>query len=98
MPRKNIYHDVAKNALMKDGWTITADPLILSFGTHTLYVDLGAQRMIAAEKAERRIAVEVKSFLKQSEIDNLENALGQYVLYRMILARDEFGQGVISCH
>jgi hypothetical protein len=47
---------------------------------------LGAQRLIAAEKAHRRIAVEVKSFLGPSEMADLENALGQFVLYRAILA------------
>ncbi len=32
MPAKDIYHDAVKNALIKDGWTITADPypIILS--------------------------------------------------------------------
>ena len=89
MPQKDIYHDAVKNALIKDGWTITADPLILSFGNRALYVDLGAQRIIAVEKAERKIAVEVKSFVNQSEIRDLENALGQYVLYRMLLQRKE---------
>ncbi len=89
MPRKDIYHDAVKNALIKDGWTITADPLILSFENRALYVDLGAQRIIAVEKAERKIAVEVKSFVNQSEIRDLENALGQYVLYRILLQRKE---------
>ena len=28
MPVKDIYHDTVKNALIKDGWTITHDPLI----------------------------------------------------------------------
>ena len=27
MPAKDIYHDTVKNALIKDGWTITHDPL-----------------------------------------------------------------------
>ncbi len=30
MPAKDIYHNQVKNALIKDGWTITDDPLILS--------------------------------------------------------------------
>jgi hypothetical protein len=89
VPKKDIYHDVIKNALIKGGWTITADPLVLSFGKRDVYVDLGAERPIAAEKEGRKIAVEIKSFLGQSDIRELENALGQYILYRMLLAREE---------
>lgn len=89
MPAKDIYHDNCKNALIKDGWTITHDPLKLRWGKKDLYVDLGAQRLIAAEKQEQKIAVEVKSFVSYSEIDDLEKALGQYILYYDILAMRE---------
>jgi hypothetical protein len=54
-----------------------------------MYVDLGAEQLLAAEKGERRIAVEIKSFLGDSEVDDLEKATGQFVLYRAILARRE---------
>ena len=29
MPAKDIYHDAVKNALIKDGWTILADPFLI---------------------------------------------------------------------
>jgi len=86
MPAKDLYHNTVRNALIKDGWIITHDPLRLSWGKKDLYVDLGAERLLAAEKAGQRIAVEVKSFVGDSEIDDLEKALGQYVLYRTVLA------------
>jgi hypothetical protein len=89
MPRKDIYHDTVKNALIKDGWTITPDPLILSLGRRDLYVDLGAEQPIAAEKEGRKIAVEVKSFIGRSEVTDLEHALGQYSFYRLLLTRDD---------
>lgn len=92
MPRHDIYHDVVKNALVKDGWRITHDPLILSYGGRNLYVDIGAEAPIGAEKGGRQIAVEVKSFLGGSEITELERALGQYMLYRFLLARQEPGR------
>jgi len=76
MPAKDIYHDTLKNALMKDGWTITHDPLVLRWGTTDVYVDLGAEQLLAAEKAERRIAVEVKSFVGRSAVEDLEKSLG----------------------
>ncbi len=28
MPARDIYHDTVRNALEKDGWTITHDPVI----------------------------------------------------------------------
>lgn len=89
MPAKDIYHDAVRNALIKDGWTITNDPLRLRYGGKDLYVDLGAEKLLAAEKGEQKIAVEVKSFVGASEMDDLEKALGQFVLYRAILAKRE---------
>jgi len=51
MPAKDIYHDTVKNALIRDGWTITHDPLRLSIDDKNLFIDLGAERIIAAVKA-----------------------------------------------
>jgi hypothetical protein len=89
MPARDRYHDAVRNALIKDGWTITHDPLRLSFGLHDVFVDLGAERMLAAEKAGEKIAVEVKTFLGPSEIRDFELALGQFIFYRSLLSRTE---------
>jgi hypothetical protein len=62
MPAKDIYHEVVKNALIKDGWQITHDPLLIRLTKKKLYVDLGAERLIAAERNTEKIAVEIKSF------------------------------------
>lgn len=77
MPARDKYHDAVKNALIQEGWTITHDPYRLTIGRRRGYIDLGAEMPIAAEKEGRRIAVEVKSFLGASELDDLENVLGQ---------------------
>lgn len=74
MPARDIYHDNVKNALTKDGWVITHDPLRLEWGGKDLFIDLGAEQLIAAQKAERKIAVEIKSFVGKSDIDDLEKA------------------------
>lgn len=87
MPAKDIYHDTVKTALIKDGWTITHDPLTLRLTRKKLYIDLGAERLIAAERGSQQIAVEVKSFTRASDIKDLEDALGQFVLYDRLLAR-----------
>jgi hypothetical protein len=87
--QRDIYHDAVKKALVNEGWTITHDPYPLRYGEHRLYVDLGADAPIGAEKAGRKIAVEIKSFLGRSEITDLERALGQFRLYRFLLRRTE---------
>ena len=89
MPARDIYHNTVKTALQKDGWIITHDPFPLQIGKKRLSADLGAERLISAEKETQKIVVEVKSFVGQSDVRDLEQALGQYILYRQIL--DEMG-------
>jgi hypothetical protein len=87
MPAKDIYHDTVRTALDKDGWTITHDPLIIRWGKRDLYIDLGAEKIIAAEKDNQKIAIEIKSFVGKLSIDDLEKALGQYILYYDLLTK-----------
>jgi hypothetical protein len=89
MPAHDKYHDQVKQALLNDGWTVTHDPLRLRWGLKDMYVDLGAEQLLAAEKELLKIAVEIKSFVGLSEMDDLEKALGQYTLYHDVLARLE---------
>ena len=90
MPAKDIYHETVKNALVNGGWKITYDPdrIRLSKGKN-LFIDLGAERLIAAQKDSEKIAVEIKSFRRASDMKNLEEALGQFVLYDRLLTRYE---------
>ena len=85
MAARDVFHQAVKQGLTKDGWTITADPLIVAFGGVDLYIDLGAERLIAAEKDDERIAVEVKSFLGPSLLSDFHTALGQFLDYRLAL-------------
>ena len=85
MPAKDLYHDVVKNALQKDGWTITHDPFFLRFDESRLYIDLGAEKIIAAEKNDQKIAVEVKSFLNDSPMSEFHSAIGKFINYYMAL-------------
>lgn len=89
MPAKDFYHDTVKNALIKEQWIITHDPLTLKLGKKDFYVDLGASQVLAAQKLDHKIAVEIKSFTGRSDIDDLEKALGQYILYQDILTELE---------
>ena len=94
MSAKDTYHDCVRKALLKDGWTITHDPYTMTFGQKDVFVDLGAERLLAAEKDSERIAVEIKSFQGASDIRDLEMAIGQYVFYRSLLSRFEPGRKI----
>jgi hypothetical protein len=50
---------------------------------------LGSQKLIAAERGSEKIAVEIKSFLGPSPINDLENAWGQFFMYARTLQRRE---------
>ena len=89
MPAKDIFHDVVKRALEKDGWIVSKEHLPLKFGTKNVFVDLGAELPLAAEKAGRKIAVEVKSLAEPGMMSELEKAVGQYEIYRLALRRKE---------
>lgn len=89
MPAKDFHHDTVKTALIKDGWTITDDPLTLKLGLRSVHMDLGAEKLIAAEKGTDKIAVEIKSFSSPSPLNDLEKAWGQFFMYARTLQRRE---------
>ncbi len=87
---RDKYHDIVKLALQKDGWKVTHDPLFVKLDeVTTVQVDLGAERLLAAEKGDEKIAVEIKSFLGYSPITNFYHALGQFELYLLALENQE---------
>jgi hypothetical protein len=54
VPARDVFHDHVRLALERDGWAITHDPLRLSVRRQPLYVDLGAERVLAAVKGPRK--------------------------------------------
>ena len=92
MARNDIYYGTVKKALDKDDWKITHDPFRLRIGKKRLAMDLGAERLISAEKGTRKIVVEIKSFLGRSDVKDLQQALGQYVLYHQVLIEQNIGR------
>jgi len=94
MPSRDSTHPFIKQALIKEGWEITDDPYVISYGERFLFIDLAVQldtpndnkgRFIGARRGTRQIAVEIKEFRGRSAIVDLEQAIGQYVLYQMLL-------------
>jgi hypothetical protein len=88
MPAKDIYRDTVKNALIKDGWRITAENLQLPWGGTRAYIDIIADELFVAEKDGRKIAVEVKSFIGKSNLSEFEKAVGQFIIYHFAMRRE----------
>jgi len=90
MPARNLHHNVVIQALQTDGWTITHDPLLIPCGDRRLFIDLGAERLtIGAERGTERIAVEISSFVADSPVRDLQEAVGQFVVSRALLSQAE---------
>ncbi|MEB3231698.1 MAG: element excision factor XisH family protein [Leptolyngbyaceae bacterium] len=86
---KDLFHDIVKLALKAEGWQITHDPFPLDYGDVQMQIDLGAERLLAAERGTEKIAVEVKSFTRPSAISEFHTAVGQYLNYRRALRSQE---------
>jgi len=89
MAARDIFHNVVKQALEKAGWRVTHDPLSLQIGGVEMYIDLGAEQLIAAEKDGEKIAVEIKSFVAVSAIYEFHLAIGQYRNYQLALLQED---------
>ena len=87
MARRDYTHDLVRNALEREGWQITNDPLPVKIGRKSAQIDLGAERLLAAEKGNEKIAVEIKSFIGTSTITEFYRATGQFQLYRRAMKR-----------
>ncbi len=89
MAAKDLFHDAVRQALLKEDWIITADPLKIKIEGVKLEIDLAADKVLAAQKAGQKIAVEIKSFLNASAITDFHAALGQFLNYRLALQMSE---------
>lgn len=89
MPALDRFHTAVRTALLKEGWTITHEPYTLTTKSRTLFVDLGAEFVLGAEKDTRQIAVEIKTFSGKSEVADLEGAMGQFIVYRSTMRRHD---------
>ena len=94
MPQPDTIHNIIRQALIKEGWEITDDPFVISYGERFLFIDLAARldalngiagRFIGARRGSSRIVVEIKEFRGNEAIADLEQAIGRDVLYRPLL-------------
>jgi XisH protein len=89
MAARDLFHNAVRNGLLKENWTISADPLSLKFGDTRIYIDLGAEKIVAAEKGEEKIAVEIKTFAGDSVVFDFHVAIGQFINYQVVLENKE---------
>ena len=54
-----------------------------------IQIDLGAEKVLGAEREGQLIAVEIKSFLSDSAVFDFHLALGQFLNYRLVLEATE---------
>ena len=84
MAAKDKFHAVVRIALEKEKWKITDDPLRLDVGGTKFEIDLGAEQLLAAQRGQEKIAVEIKTFLSGSPLTDYHSAL---VLHHVNSAR-----------
>lgn len=89
MSAKDKFHQIVRTALEKEGWLITHDPYHIDLGFVDFYIDLGAERLLAAIKDDEKIAVEIKTFIAASTISEFHTAIGQFINYRIALEDDD---------
>lgn len=89
MAARDLFHTTVCEALKKEGWRITHDPLTLQVGGVEMLIDLGAEQLLAAEKEGQAIAVEIKSFVRLSAIYEFHLAVGQYRNYYLALRKED---------
>ncbi|MCL1463345.1 XisH family protein [Argonema galeatum] len=90
MAAKDKFHNAVKQGLEKEKWLVTHDPLRLEYAVdERVEIDLGAERILGAERGEEKIAVEIKSFLNDSALADFHTALGQFLNYRLVLEEIE---------
>jgi XisH protein len=89
MARKDVFHNHVKNSLICEGWLITDDTYQIKVGGIYQEIALGAEKMIAAERNNEKIAIEIKSFLDKSHLTTFHEALGQFRNYRRALRKKE---------
>jgi hypothetical protein len=89
MPALDKYHHAVRKALEKEGWIVTNQNTSLEYGGVRLYIDIKAETLLIAEREQKKIAVEVKSFLENSTVSAFQDAIGQYLTYQVALETTE---------
>lgn len=82
LPAYDRYHWQLHTALEKASWNIIDQPLTLEWERTRLFVDFG---VVHESDAHLGRAIELKSIDVESGVEDLRDALGQYLLYRALI-------------
>ena len=82
MPTQDLYHDVVRDALRKDGWRITHTALQLKAVAESSTGELWEGPWLVADKDERKVAVAVNSFVGRSSPADIIQTWRQLALSR----------------
>ncbi|MEL6718471.1 MAG: element excision factor XisH family protein [Bacteroidota bacterium] len=91
---KDLIHAAVREAIEKANWEVTDDPLHLPVDSTVLAIDLGAERLIGATLADKRIAIEIKTLSRKSLLYDFYAAFGQYIIYRDALREQEIDRTI----
>jgi XisH protein len=86
---RDKFHNNVREGLIKEGWRVTAEQLRIDLDETFVEIDLMAEMILVAERADEKIAVEVKSFLGASIMSEFHGAVGQFLDYRTALEEVE---------
>ena len=86
---KDLFHDCVKEATHQGWLEHYRWSLRTPGGGVEMYIDLAAEPIIAAQKEDLKIAVEVKCFNGASNISEFHTAHGQFLDYRYALEEEE---------
>ena len=82
MPTPDLYHDVVRDALRKDGWRITHTALQLKARAGSGAEEFWEGPWLIADKDERKVAVTVSSFVGRSNLADITQLWRQLGLSR----------------
>jgi hypothetical protein len=92
LPALDSCHFQVVRALRKDHWKVTDKPKYIddSDSEMFVYIDIEAvQETNGGETSPRQIYIEVKCFPGKNSTQEIYISLGQYLIYRALLARQE---------
>jgi hypothetical protein len=87
MPQYDAHHEAVKQALLKDGWSVTREQFSVLYKGLRVFIDMAAEKFVDGEDGSEKIAIEVKVFDQSPFLSDFEKAIGQYSLYRFMLRK-----------
>lgn len=89
MPKHDNCQALFIRAFQKDGWNLVVSITIDNDPDDAVYIDLKLFRFLNGKQSLSQIYVEVKCFSPTIKTHDVYAAVGQYMVYRMVLERNQ---------